>query len=72
MKAAVVQMNTAFASPKDNLAALPGLVAEAMAAGPDVLLLPELWQLGFYPRPIRDYADPDGRETRGTLAALAR
>ena len=72
MKAAVLQMNTAFARPKDNLAALPGLVAEAMAAGPDVLLLPELWQLGFYPRPIRDYADPDGRETRETLAALAR
>ena len=72
MKAAVLQMNTAFARPGDNLTALPGLVAEAMAAGPDVLLLPELWQLGFYPRPIRDYADPEGRETRETLAALAR
>jgi len=71
MKVAVLQMKTAFARPEENLASLPHLVAEAMEEEPDVLLLPELWQTGFYPRPIEDYADPGGRETQKTLGALA-
>lgn len=72
MRAAVLQMKTAFARPEENLAALFPLAAGAGREGADVLLLPELWQLGFYPRPIGDYAEAEGERTRAVLSALAR
>ena len=72
MKVAVLQMNIAFGEPARNIATLYRMVAEAMEQRPDVLLLPELWRLGFYPRPILDYADADGAQTRQTLAGIAK
>ena len=71
MKVAVLQMNIAFGKPEQNIATLYRMVAEAMAQRPDVLLLPELWRLGFYPEPILGYADADGVQTRKTLADIA-
>ena len=67
MKVAVLQMNIAFGEPERNIATLYRMVAEAMEQRPDVLLLPELWRLGFYPRPILDY----GSQTRKALADIA-
>ena len=71
MKVAVLQMNIAFGKPEQNIATLYRMVAEAMEQRPDVLLLPELWRLGFYPEPILGYADADGVQTRKTLADIA-
>ncbi|MCR5756681.1 MAG: carbon-nitrogen family hydrolase [Selenomonas sp.] len=72
MKVAVLQMQVAFGEPEKNIAALYRLAARAMNERPDVLLLPELWRLGFYPRPVLAYADADGRETRQALANIAQ
>ena len=52
MKVAVLQMQVTLGEPEKNIAALYRLAAQAMEARPDVLLLPELWRLGFYPRPV--------------------
>jgi predicted amidohydrolase len=43
-----------------------------MAAAPDVLVLPEMWDIGFITRDVASLADPDGEEARRFLRALAR
>ena len=72
MKISILQMPVAFARPDDNIKTLRRMVAEAMRAEPDVLVLPELWRLGFYPQPIAVHADLDGQQSRAVLAELAR
>lgn len=71
MRVAALQMNIAFGEPEKNMSTLYRMASEAMESRPDVLLLPELWRLGFYPRPIADYADADGAQTREVLSRLA-
>ena len=71
MKVSILQMPVAFGRPETNIATLKDMVKDAMRDKPDVLVLPELWRLGFYPRPIAPLADRDGREARQTLAQLA-
>ena len=72
MKVSVLQMPVQNGQPAKNLGTLYRMTAQAMENRPDVILLPELWRLGFYPKPIYDYADPDGTETRQALARLSR
>lgn len=72
MKISLLQMNVTCYDREANHAALQRCADQAMAAHPDVLLLPELWDTGFYPSPILDYADPEGRHTKAFLAELAR
>ena len=72
MEVAVLQMQVAFGQPEKNTAKLHRLAAQAMEQQPDVLLLPELWLTGFYPRPIRSYADSNGQKTCALLSALAQ
>ena len=54
-----------------NMDAMAALVVEAMRDAPDVLVLPELWDVG-YPPDIADRGDPDGTEARTFLAEQAR
>jgi predicted amidohydrolase len=72
VKAAILQMQVALGEPEKNIDNLYRMAAQAMEQRPDVLLLPELWRLGFYPRPVLSYADADGRQTREALAAIAQ
>lgn len=72
MKISILQMPVAFARPDVNIKTLRRMVSTAMRENPDVLVLPELWRLGFYPRPIAVHADEDGAESRGVLAELAQ
>ncbi|WP_298463611.1 carbon-nitrogen family hydrolase [uncultured Mitsuokella sp.] len=71
MKVSILQMPVAFGRPEANIATLKAMAKDAMRDKPDVLVLPELWRLGFYPKPIAPLADRDGREARQTLALLA-
>ena len=72
MKAAILQMQVVLGEPQKNIDNLYRMAAKAMATRPDVLLLPELWRQGFYPRPVLSYADADGHETRAALADIAQ
>ncbi len=72
MKISILQMPVAFARPDVNIETLRRMVSTAMREEPDVLVLPELWRLGFYPRPIAAHADECGAESRGVLAEFAR
>ena len=72
MKISILQMPVAFARPDENIQTLRRMVEASMREEPDVLVLPELWRLGFYPQPIAVHADLDGQQSRAVLAELAR
>ena len=72
MKISILQMPVAFARPDENIQTLHRMVDAATRKEPDVLVLPELWRLGFYPQPVERLADLDGQQSRTVLAELAR
>ena len=72
MKISILQMHTILGQPKKNQASLLQMAENAMQESPDALLLPEMWNIGFFPRPIEDYADKDGESTRALLSVFAR
>ena len=73
MQIAAIQMNMAFAAPKQNFEKAVSLVRKAAKRQPDVILLPETWNVGFYPREnLPALADKNAAETKRTFAALAK
>lgn len=72
MKVSLLQMHIALGDVEKNKARLKALVDAAMQNRPDVLALPEMWSTGFYPKPLDDFADEEGRQTQAYLSALAR
>ena len=72
MKIACLQMDVRLGAAAFNLARARGLCEEAAARGADVLLLPETFNLGFFPREdLPALADPEGERVRGTFGELA-
>ncbi|MBQ7497311.1 MAG: carbon-nitrogen family hydrolase [Selenomonas sp.] len=72
MKISIFQMHTILGQPEKNTAAFLRMAEQAMQEKPDVLLLPEMWNIGFFPRPVEDYADKNGENTRALLSEFAR
>lgn len=72
MKAALLQMEILLGQTRENQRKARRLIGEAMREGPDVIVLPELWNTGFFPADIARHADEDGRETRQLLGELAK
>ena len=72
MKISILQMHTILGQPKKNQASLLQMAENAMQESPDALLLPEMWDIGFFPRPIEDYAGKDGESSRALLSGLAQ
>ena len=66
MKTTCIQMDMLFAQPEENFAKAKRLIREAMASGPDVVVLPETWNTGFFPKErLSELAERDcARETR--------
>ena len=71
MKLSILQMNIKLGRFETNLDTLYRMLSDAMEKRPDAILLPELWDIGFYPKPVADYADPDGARVRKILSGLA-
>ena len=71
MRPSVLQPKIAIGDREANIAAIRRLLEQAVADGADTVLLPELWDIGFYPRPLADYADPEGARAQAVLAELA-
>ncbi len=73
MKIAAIQMDMAFACPEENFKKAEALVRRAAAGAPDVILLPETWNVGFYPREdLRGLADDGAAGTKALFSALAK
>lgn len=72
MRVTCVQMDVCFEKPLANLEKAETLIAQA-AAESDVIVLPETWNTGFFPKEkLRDLADRDGAMVRERLGALAK
>ena len=72
MKVACLQMDMLLAKPEENFSHAAKLVKQAMEAQPDVLVLPETWNTGFFPREnLQALCDRDGNRVRQVFGALA-
>lgn len=72
MKVSVLQMPVVIGDRAKNEETLRRMLAAAMQDAPDVVVLPELWDVGFFPRPLADYVDADGARTKALLSSLAK
>lgn len=72
MKVSVIQMDMKLADPAYNFSHAEELIRKAAGDGPDVVLLPETWNTGFFPKEnLASYCDRDGTETKRRIGALA-
>ncbi|MBP5291625.1 MAG: carbon-nitrogen family hydrolase [Lachnospiraceae bacterium] len=73
MKVTCIQMDMMFANPDENFKKAGILVSQAADDGADVVLLPETWNTGFFPREnLNELADKDGERTKAVFSDLAR
>ena len=73
MKISCIQMDMQFAAPEENFRKAERLIAEAAKGGCDVVVLPETWNTGFFPKEgLLELCDDDGKQVRTRLGALAK
>ena len=73
MRISCVQMDVLLGKPEENLARVKELTAAAAQEGADVVVLPETWNVGFFPKEgLAVMADPDGVNIRRELGSLAK
>ncbi len=73
MKLALIQMNMALGKPDENFARAGELIRSAAEGAPDVILLPETWNVGFFPREnLAALADENEARVPAELGALAK
>ena len=71
MKVSILQFEPKFGDVLTNFEIVTGLIESFDAASSDVILLPELWSTGFYPKPLEKFSDQNGDKTRNFLTTLA-
>ena len=72
MKIVCIQMDTEFCCPTENFRRASQLCEKAMEEQPDVIVLPETWNTGFFPRENHaELCDCEGTRTRQQFSALA-
>ena len=73
MKITCIQMDMAFAKPDDNFAKAKSLICDAMKENPDVIVLPETWNTGFFPKEnLAELADCDCERVKREIGELAK
>ncbi|MDO5123317.1 MAG: carbon-nitrogen family hydrolase [Eubacteriales bacterium] len=73
MKVSCLQMNMKLGNPDDNFSKAKQLIAKAMKENPDVLVLPETWNTGFFPKDnLADLSCGNSVEVKETIGSLAR
>lgn len=73
MKISCIQMDMQLGCPDDNFAKAKQLIQTAMEAQPDVIVLPETWNIGFFPKEqLAQCCDQDGQRVKAELGALAK
>lgn len=71
MKTAAIQMEVTYGRKGENFNRAAMLVAAASSSGADTVLLPEMWDYGYFPQDIESAADEDGMETKAFLSSLS-
>lgn len=73
MKVTCIQMDTQFAQPEESYKKVETLIRQAMEDHPDVVVLPETWNTGFFPEEkIKSLCDRDGQLVKSRIGALAK
>ena len=73
LRVSCLQMNMRLGFPDENFAHAADLIHAAMVAKPDVLVLPETWNTGFFPKEnLSQLSDRDGELTKVRIGALAK
>lgn len=73
MKISCLQMNMELGNPTKNFNHAKQLICEAMKDKPDVLVLPETWNTGFFPKDnLFELSCKDGAEVKECMGNLAR
>lgn len=73
MKVAMIQMDMELGNPDRNFAKAEELVRQASGFKPDVITLPETWNVGFFPRErLAELSDREAERTREVFSGLAR
>lgn len=73
MKVTCIQMDMAFAQPQENFSRAARLIEQAMLGAPDVLVLPETWNTGFFPREdLASLCDDNGSRVKAEIGSLAK
>lgn len=73
LKVSCIQMDMAFGSSSENFVKAEALIRDAARSCPDVIVLPETWNTGFFPEEsIKDYCDKDGEKTKRVIGGLAK
>lgn len=70
-KIALLQLKTVMGEPEKNYAHAAACMEEAMKEHPDILVLPETCNVGFFPHNLRELADPEGRRTQEVFGEFA-
>ncbi|MBE6984055.1 MAG: carbon-nitrogen family hydrolase [Ruminococcaceae bacterium] len=73
MKVTCIQMDMKFAAPDENFARAKELIVKAMLQAPDVIVLPETWNTGFFPKEdLPLLCDNDCARVKAEIGALAK
>lgn len=72
MKVATIQMDLALGDPQKNLLRAEELVRKASSQGPDVIILPEMWNTSYDLKNLKDTADSDGKPSAQRMGQLAK
>lgn len=70
-KIALIQMDTAMGDPDKNYAHAGKCMEKAMKDSPDILVLPETVNVGFFPENLRELADLEGKKTQEVFGEFA-
>lgn len=71
MRVSILQFKPKIGDISANFQTVTELFESFDAASSDVILLPELWSTGFYPKPLEDFSDQNGEKTRDFLTTFA-
>ena len=73
MKVACLQMNMKFGCPNENFSYAEKLICEAIQEQPDVIVLPETWNTGFFPKEnLAELCCKDGDTVKSRIGDLAK
>ncbi len=72
LKIALLQIEVTLGNPGANRHRAGAAIQQAAARGADAVILPEMWNTGFFPENVREVADIRGEPGRGLLAGWAR
>lgn len=72
MKISAIQLNVAFNDPEKNRKEVEKKIEAVLSEqSSDTIVLPEMWNVSFFPKEPAEKADTEGRETKRLLQALA-